>query len=152
MPWRVARATEWRQQEQLLPDLQQLIPHVDSAVCKNPNSSRIGVNSASARIPTPADRTVRPRRRRTIDLAPGLQISSFESCIGIRTLMGFASVADCMSPTPLRHGQPLFAAANASDFFTNSASIWTMGAFTSAGAVFIEPAWNGGSGSYSLMS
>ena len=56
------------------------------------------------------------------------------------------------SSTPLRHGLPFFAFANASDFFTKSASISTMGAFTSGGAVFIEPELNGGSGSYSLMS
>jgi len=150
MPCRVSRRVERRQQ--LLPDLQQLIAHVASATCRETNSSRIGVNRVSARIPTPADRTIGPRRPRTKDFVPCLQISSFTSCIGSRTLVIFPLARSTGGRLHHYVGQAFFAAANASAFFTNSASNWTMGAFTSAGAVFIEPAWNGGSGSYSLMS
>ena len=66
---------------------------------------------------------------------------------GARAQSGVIPLPPCR-----RYGEAWPAFANSSAFFVNPASIWTMGAFTSAGAVLIEPALNGGSGSYSPMS
>lgn len=67
-----------------------------------------------------------------------------------RASTGFLSLA--LQPRFGIGFQTLLAAASAAAFLLKSATRSIIAAFTPAGAVFIEPALNGGSGSYSLMS